>query len=78
MVKRNKNETYIFGAVELLQHVFPDHGGRELDDEEQDVDRSSLRVRVLSLNKKKSKCYRFVFFLVDHWFCLTSHNSINP
>ena len=28
--------------------------------------------------KKKSKCYRFVFFLVDHWFCLTSHNSINP
>ena len=30
--------TYVFCVVELLEHVLSDHGGREVDYEEEDVD----------------------------------------
>jgi hypothetical protein len=36
-------------VVVLLQHVLPDHGGRELDDEQEDVDRGGLGYVVLGL-----------------------------
>jgi len=36
-------------VVVLLQHVLSDHGGRELDDEQEDVDRGGLGYVVLGL-----------------------------
>jgi hypothetical protein len=36
-------------VVVLLQHVLPDHGGRELDDEQEDIDRGGLGYVVLGL-----------------------------
>ena len=39
--------THVFGVVELLEHVLSDHGGREVDDEEEDVDGGRLGLPVL-------------------------------
>ena len=39
--------TYVFCVVELLEHVLSDHCGREVDDEEEDVDGGGLRLPVL-------------------------------
>ena len=38
--------TYVFCVVELLEHVLSDHGRREVDDEEEDVDGGRLGLPV--------------------------------
>jgi hypothetical protein len=43
--------THVFRVVELLQHVLANHGGRELDDEEEDVDGGGLGARVFGLKR---------------------------
>ena len=47
--RQAKISAYVVATVQLLQHVLPDHGGRELNDEQEDVDRRRLGDVVLGL-----------------------------
>ncbi len=62
--QQTETNTYISFAAQLLQHVLPHHGGRELDDEEEDVDGGCPRRRVLrlkgDLQRLRDKQYFFL------------------